>query len=229
MFDRFTDGARDAVASARELARKNEHDQVHREHLLVALAQQDAGVAALALRSVEPSVESLGARLVAALGEGRSGSSTAPPLARATTRVLDLALREALQLGDRYIGTEHVLLELIRTDAEAPMLHALLPSVKPGDLRQHVTELLEARRDLPALGPRPGKPQTTNLVPPTSRGDRSGDSRFEVGPGCYAELPDGRRVEVIGVNALGAIATDEDGSRVLHPWPRVLSVTQPAV
>jgi hypothetical protein len=49
-----------------------------------------------------------------------------------------------------------------------------------------------------------------------------------MGPGCYAKLPDGRRVEIVGVNALGAIEIGDDGGRVLHHWPGVLSVTQPA-
>ena len=229
MFDRFTDGARDVVSLARELARKNGHDQVHREHLLVALAQQDTGVAAQALRSFEPSVEAITTRFLAISAEGRSRSSTEPALAPLATRVLDLALREALQRGDGYIGTEHLLLGLIRTDAEMPMLHTLLPSIRPGELRKRVSDLLDATQDSPALGPRPGKSPTATTWGPAGRGDRSGDSRFEVGPGCYAELPDGCRIEVIGVNALGAIAAGEDGSRVLHPWPQVLSVTQPAV
>ena len=181
-----------------------------------------------ALRSFEPSLESITTRFEAISAEGRSRSSTEPALAPLANRVLDLALREALQRGDGYIETEHLLLGLIRTDADLPMLHTLLPSIRPGELRQRVSDLLDATRDSPALGSRPGKSMTPALGP-AGRGDGSGDSRFEVGPGCYAELPDGRRIEVIGVNALGAIAAGEGGSRVLHPWRRVLSVTQPAV
>ena len=225
--DRFTDAARDAVSDAEELARRNGHGQVLPEHLLVALAQQDAGVAAEALRGFEPSPEILGERLLAALGEGRSPSTFAPPRAPATERVLQLVLREALGLGHNYIGTEHLLLTLLRPDSQMPKWDALLPSVKRAELRQRVTDLLDSQSPLNPRGARLGTSSTKGLAP-MSRAERSGDSRFDVGPGCHAELNDGRRVDVIGVNALEAIATDDDGSRVLYPWPQVLSVTQPA-
>ena len=207
------------------------------EHILVALAQQDAGVAAEALRSFEPSPEILSARLLAALGEGRSPSMTVPPRAQATERVLELVLREALGLGHNYFGTEHLLLALVRPDSRMPMLDAVLPAVKRAELRQRVTDLLDSKSPPHPRGPRPGTSPTNGLGPvkatasaasAVGRAERSGDSRFDVGPGCHAQLHDGRRVDIIGVNALGAIATGDDGSRVLHPWPQVLSVTQPA-
>jgi hypothetical protein len=99
--------------------------------------------------------------------------------------------------------------------------------VKRAELRQRVTDLLDSQSPPHPLGPRSGT-SSTKGVGPVSRAERSGDSRFDVGPGCHAELASGRRVDVIGVNALGAIATGDDDSRVLYPWPQVLSVTQPS-
>ena len=228
MLERFTRDARDAVSLATELARRNGHGEVLREHLLAALALQGTGVAAEVLRSFEPSPEVFSTRLRAALGEGGVTSSTEPPRAASTKRVLDFGLREALGLGHNYIGTEHLLLALVRSgDSEAPILDALLPSVEPDELRQRVTDLLASQSPPQSVGPIPGKPSGKALGP-VNPAVRSGDSRFDVGPGCHAELHDGRRVDVIGVNALGAIATGDDGSRVLYPWPHVLSVTQPA-
>jgi hypothetical protein len=93
MLDRLTDGARDAVSYATELARRNGHGQVLRQHLLVAFAQQDAGVAAEALRSFEPSPDLLGMRLRGPRA-GCKRRVHEPLQAAATVRVLELGLRQ---------------------------------------------------------------------------------------------------------------------------------------
>ncbi len=173
MLERFTDGARDAVSLATELARRNGHDQVLPEHLLVALAQQNTGVAGETLRGFEPSPEVLSARLLAALGEGRCPSTIAPPRAQATERVLQLVLREALGLGHNYIGTEHLLLALVRPDSRMPNA-GRCPA--PGEARG-----APSARDRPARQPVASPPPGPPFGDVVHQGRRAGEPGGAIG------------------------------------------------
>jgi hypothetical protein len=113
MFERFTDKARRTVVLAQEEARLLRHDYVGTEHILLGLLRERGGVAARALTSLGISLEAARERLEAAVGRGQAVSGHIP-FTRQAKRTLELALREALQLGDNYIGTEHILLGLLR-------------------------------------------------------------------------------------------------------------------
>ena len=114
MFERFTDRARRVVVLAQEEARMLNHNYIGTEHLLLGLIHEGEGVAAKALESLNISLEGVRQQVEEIIGRGRPrppGTSPSRPRAK---KVLELSLREALQLGHNYIGTEHILLGLIR-------------------------------------------------------------------------------------------------------------------
>jgi ribosomal protein S18 acetylase RimI-like enzyme len=114
VFERFTDRARHAVVLAQEEARLLNHNYIGTEHLLLGLLHEGEGVAARALRAIHIQLEDARRDVREIIGEG-SGSSTGHiPFTPRAKKVLELSLREAMQLGDRHIGTEHLLLGLIR-------------------------------------------------------------------------------------------------------------------
>ncbi len=114
MFERFTDGARRVVVLAQEEARTLSHDYVGTEHILLGLIHEGEGVAAKALESLGISLEGVREQVQEILGPGRQALSGHIPFTPRAKNVLELSLREALQLGHDYIGTEHILLGLIR-------------------------------------------------------------------------------------------------------------------
>jgi hypothetical protein len=114
MFERFTDQARRAVVYAREEARRLEYNYIGTEHLLLGLCREADGLAAQALRSLGVSVDDVRAQVEQVIGRGRSAPIGRFPFNPRAKTVLELALREALQLGHNYLGTEHLLLGLIR-------------------------------------------------------------------------------------------------------------------
>ena len=114
MFERFTDRARQVVVLAQEEARMLNHDYIGTEHILLGLIREGNGVAAKALESLGISLEAVRQQVEEIIGRGQHVSSNQIPFAAPAKEVLELSLREALQLGHNYIGTEHILLGLIR-------------------------------------------------------------------------------------------------------------------
>ena len=114
MFHRFTDRARRAVHLAQEEARLLRHNWVGTEHLLIGLLYEEEGVAAKALASLGISREDVRAQVKEIIGYGQSSPAGPIPFTARARKVLELSLREALQLGHHYIGTEHLLLGLLR-------------------------------------------------------------------------------------------------------------------
>jgi ATP-dependent Clp protease ATP-binding subunit ClpA len=114
MFHRFTDRARRAVQLAQEEARLLRHDYVGTEHLLLGLLYEGAGVAAQALVSLGISREDVRGQVEEIIGHGQGSRSGHIPFTARAKKVLELSLREALALGHHYIGTEHLLLGLLR-------------------------------------------------------------------------------------------------------------------
>ena len=114
MFERFTDRARRVVVLAQDEARALNHNSIGTEHLLLGLIHEGEGVAAKALESMEVSLDAVRAQVVEIIGEGQSAPSGHIPFTPRAKKVLELSLREALQLGHNYIGTEHILLGLLR-------------------------------------------------------------------------------------------------------------------
>ncbi len=114
MFQRFSDRARRVVVLAQEEARMLNHNYIGTEHLLLGLIQEGEGVAAKALESMNISLEAVRNQVEEIIGRGSSAPTGHIPFTPRAKKVLELSLREALQLGHNYIGTEHILLGLIR-------------------------------------------------------------------------------------------------------------------
>lgn len=114
MFERFTERARQVVVLAQEEARNLRHNYIGTEHLLLGLLREADGVAARVLGSLEVSLEEVRGEVTRIVGEGENDPQGQIPFTPRAKKVLELALREALSLGHNYIGTEHILLGLVR-------------------------------------------------------------------------------------------------------------------
>jgi ATP-dependent Clp protease ATP-binding subunit ClpA len=114
MFERFTDRARRVVVLAQEEARMLNHSYIGTEHILLGLIHEGEGVAAAALESLGISLGSVREQVQIIIGQGQQAPTGHIPFTPRAKKVLELSLREALQLGHNYIGTEHILLGLIR-------------------------------------------------------------------------------------------------------------------
>ena len=114
MFERFTDRARRVVVLAQEEARNLNHNYIGTEHILLGLIHEGEGVAAQALEAMGISLESVREQVEEIIGQGTEAPSGHIPFTPRAKKVLEYSLREALQLGHNYIGTEHILLGLIR-------------------------------------------------------------------------------------------------------------------
>ncbi len=114
MFERFTDRARRVVVLAQEEARFLNHNYIGTEHILLGLLNEGEGIAAQALESLDIDLASVRDEVVKIIGQGQQSPSGHIPFTPRAKKVLELSLREALQLGHNYIGTEHILLGLIR-------------------------------------------------------------------------------------------------------------------
>jgi hypothetical protein len=114
LFERFTDRARRVVVLAQEEARLLNHNYIGTEHILLGLLNEGEGIAAKALESLGISLSAVREQVVEIIGQGQQAPTGHIPFTPRAKKVLELSLREALQLGHNYIGTEHILLGLIR-------------------------------------------------------------------------------------------------------------------
>ena len=114
MFERFTDRARRSVVLAQEEARMLDHTYIGTEHILLGLIHEGDGVAAKALQALDIRLEAVRREVVSVIGKGGAPAVGHIPFTPRAKKVLELSLRESLQLGHNYIGTEHILLGLIR-------------------------------------------------------------------------------------------------------------------
>ena len=147
MFERFTDRSRRVVVLAQEEARTLGHECIGTEHILLGLIRERGGVAAQALESLGVSEDAARQQVEEIVGRGQTGPSRGHlPFTPQGKRVLQLSLREAIALGHGHVGTEHILLGLIREDQDvaARVLNGL--SVDPNRIRQQVIRLVSARQ-----------------------------------------------------------------------------------
>ena len=114
MFERFTDRARRVVVLAQEEARMLNHNYIGTEHILLGLVHEGEGIASKALLSLNVSLDAVRRQVEEVIGRGGSPPGGHIPFTPRAKKVLELSLREALQLGHNYIGTEHILLGVIR-------------------------------------------------------------------------------------------------------------------
>ncbi len=142
MFERFTDRARRVVVLAQEEAKMLNHNYIGTEHILLGLIHEGEGVAAKALESLEISLEAVREQVQEIIGQGQQAPTGHIPFTPRAKKVLELSLREALQLGHNYIGTEHILLGLIR-EGEGVAAQVLVKlGADLNRVRQQVIQLL---------------------------------------------------------------------------------------
>ncbi len=142
MFERFTDRARRVLVLAQEEARLLNHNFIGTEHILLGLIHEGEGVAAKALESLGISLEAVREKVEETIGPAGSSTTGSPPFTPRAKKVLELSLREALQLGHNYIGTEHMLLGLVR-EGEGVAVQVLVSlGADLSRVRQQVIQLL---------------------------------------------------------------------------------------
>ncbi len=142
MFERFTDRARRVIVLAQEEAKMLNHNYIGTEHLLLGLIHEGDGVAAKALEALSISLEAVREQVEDMIGKGQQKPTGHIPFTPRAKKVLELSLREALQLGHNYIGTEHILLGLIR-EGEGIAAQVLVKlGADLNSVRQQVIQLL---------------------------------------------------------------------------------------
>ena len=167
MFERFTDRARRVVVLAQEEARMLNHNYIGTEHILLGLIHEGEGVAAKALEALNISLEAVRSQVEEIIGQGQQAPSGHIPFTPRAKKVLELSLREALQLGHNYIGTEHILLGLIR-EGEGVAAQVLVKlGADLNRVRQQVIQLLSGYQGKEAAtsgAPAEGTPATSLVL-----------------------------------------------------------------
>src|SRR5690349_8254174 len=167
MFERFTDRARRVVVLAQEEARMLNHNYIGTEHILLGLIHEGEGVAAKALESLGISLEAVRQQVEEIIGQGQQAPSGHIPFTPRAKKVLELSLREALQLGHNYIGTEHILLGLIR-EGEGVAAQVLVKlGADLNRVRQQVIQLLhgyQGKEPASSGGPSEAAPSTSLVL-----------------------------------------------------------------
>ncbi len=159
MFERFTDRARRVLVLAQEEARELNHAFIGTEHILLGLIREGEGVAAKALDALGVTFESVREKVEEAIGTNTNPSPGSPPFTPRAKKVLELSLREALQLGHSYIGTEHMLLGLVR-EGDGVAAQVLVQSgADLARVRQQVIQMMSGQpgKDANAAAGTPGK------------------------------------------------------------------------
>jgi ATP-dependent Clp protease ATP-binding subunit ClpC len=158
MFERFTDRARRVVVLAQDEAGMLNHNYIGTEHILLGLIHEGEGVAAKTLESLGISLETVRQQVEEIIGQGQHAPSGHIPFTPRAKKVLELSLRESLQLGHNYIGTEHILLALLREGEGIAAQILVKLGADLNRVRQQVIQLLHGypgkRPEGPPAGPR---------------------------------------------------------------------------
>jgi ATP-dependent Clp protease ATP-binding subunit ClpC len=206
MFERFTERARKVVVLAQDEARHFNHNYIGTEHLLLGLLREDEGVAAQALSSLNVTLDEVREQVESIVGYGEEGTGAQAPFTPRSKKVLELALREALQLGHNYIGTEHILLGLVRESegVAARVLSNL--DVDPDKVRREVVRRLGGGRG-------------------RSRGGAGGEAAGSGRGGVEAKRPKTRQLDQYGRN-LTAFAEEEKLDPVIGRSDEIARIMQ---
>lgn len=173
MFERFTERARRVVVLAQEEARTLNHNYIGTEHILLGLVHEGEGVAAKALESLGIALEGVRQQVEEIIGQGQQAPSGHIPFTPRAKKVLELSLREALQLGHNYIGTEHILLGLIR-EGEGVAAQVLVKLDADLDrVRREVNRLISDSGEGPEPAEAGARPQAATATTLTSSGPTS--------------------------------------------------------
>jgi ATP-dependent Clp protease ATP-binding subunit ClpC len=171
MFERFTERARQVVVLAQDESRAFKHDYIGTEHILLGLLREEEGLAARVLESLGVTVEYVRAQVARIVGPGEKATAGQIPFTPRTKKVLELSLREAISLGQNYIGTEHILLGVLK-EGEGVAAHILLD--RGVDVEKIRNEIVRRYKGAPGppfafAGPQPPEPRWKyQLVPAES-------------------------------------------------------------
>ena len=171
MFERFTDRARRVVVLAQEEARDLGHNYIGTEHILLGLLREQEGVAARALEALGVSLEAARQQVQEIIGKGEGMADGPIPFTPRAKKVLELSLREALQFGHNYIGTEHILLGLVR-EGDGVAAHVLVGL--GADLLTVRAEVVNLLHEVPDPLNAPGEGPEVQARPRTARPPRPG-------------------------------------------------------
>jgi ATP-dependent Clp protease ATP-binding subunit ClpC len=200
MFERFTDRARRVVVLAQEEARMLNHNYIGTEHILLGLIHEGEGVAAKGLESLGISLEGVRAQVEEIIGQGQQAPSGHIPFTPRAKKVLELSLREALQLGHNYIGTEHILLGLIR-EGEGVAAQVLVKlGADLNRVRQQVIQLLsgyQGKETVAQGGPAEGTPSTSLVLDQFGRNLTAAAREGKLDPVIGRELEIERVMQVL--------------------------------
>ena len=158
MFERFTDRARNVVVLAQDEARMLNHNYIGTEHILLGLIHESQGLAAHALTSLGIGLEPARQQVAEIVGRGENSPSGHIPFTPRAKKILEFSLREALQLGHNYIGTEHILLGLIREGEGEGVAVEVLVNLG-ADLKRVRQEVIQLQADNPTTEEMPQGPQ----------------------------------------------------------------------
>ncbi|MBT1165848.1 ATP-dependent Clp protease ATP-binding subunit [Bifidobacterium simiarum] len=195
MFERFTDRARRVIVLAQEEARALQHNYIGTEHLLLGLIREGEGVAAKALASKGVELDPTRKQVEEMIGKGNAAPNGHIPFTPHAKQVLELSLREALQLGHSYIGTEHILLGLIREGEGVGTQVLIKMDVDLGDLRTAVIDLIRGGQN----GGEEGKGDLANAGGVQNKNSQTGSAILDqFGRNLTAEAAEGKLDPVIG-------------------------------
>ena len=212
VFERFSERTRQVIVFAQEESRTLRHDYIGTEHLLLGLLREEEGLAAQVLESLDITVARVRARVVRTVGSGTRVTSGQIPFTPRAKKVLELGLTEALSLDHDYIGTEHILLGLVR-DSDSVAARILLEfDANSERIRSEVTRVLSAPRAL------------SHLRGPAAPLELAADSSIQVGPTervrqllmlAAARSLEDRRTEIELRDLLLALTQDESTAPLL--------------
>jgi hypothetical protein len=198
MFERFSDRARRVVVLAHEEARLLDHNYIGTEHILLGLVHEGGGVAARALQELGISLDAMREQVEQAAGRGSTRPSGHIPFTPRVKKVLELSLREALHLGQNYIGTGHLLLGVVREEegpAEGGVAAKVLTGLGTGLTqvrRQVIAQLREPSDEGPLLGQSSADdmPAESSDQPPSGEAASGPAQGPPTGPGAGGPWPD---------------------------------------
>ena len=194
MFERFTDRARRVIVLAQEEARALQHNYIGTEHLLLGLIREGEGVAAKALASKGVELDATRKQVEEMIGKGNAAPNGHIPFTPHAKQVLEFSLREALQLGHSYIGTEHILLGLIREGEGVGTQVLIKMDVDLGELRSATIDMIRGNS-----GTGDGKGELANAGGVADKQNKSGSAILDqFGRNLTAEAAEGKLDPVIG-------------------------------
>jgi ATP-dependent Clp protease ATP-binding subunit ClpC len=207
MFERFTDRARNVVVLAQEEARMLNHNYIGTEHILLGLIHETRGLAAKALEAAGIGLEPARQRVAEIIGPGQQAPSGNIPFTPRAKKILELSLREALQLSHNYIGTEHILLGLIR-EGDGVAVHVL--TGLGADLNRLRQQVLQLQADNP----------TTEEMP---RSGRAGASARADAAQAEVVRAEAARAEAARLEAARAATARAESAAVARKLEEILS------